>query len=170
MLVRMTDKKLFSASSLLDFLSCLLVRLVAIVALFYLLAHFNENPSLIAILAFVCVLLVAFIGEEHLSVYPDRVVQQSNSIASFVYKGKGNVYKIADIKSASLRPPPPPTAEEVGVALLLTAVLPKQKNNRDTLIPIFLELKDGQMVQLNTGVDQKKVQELVKLINSLVKK
>jgi xanthosine utilization system XapX-like protein len=159
------SKRLYTGFSFWESLSMFFARIAATVGLIYALLHFEENPVVIAIVSLLCLLLIVFIGDDQITVYSDRIVQKTNSLASLFYTSKGKVYAIKDIKQASLQPPS--TTEEIGATVLLAAILPKQ-NNRSTSRPIFLDLKNGETVRLNTDLNESAMRKIVELVNSLI--
>lgn len=160
-----TSKSLYRGFSYSNFIWYLLLRIAVLVGVGSGLLHFDENPVVISIFLLICVLLFLFLGDDQIDVYSDRVVHYNNSLAHLLSLDKPTVYSIKDIRKASL----PDTSVGVTgtvVALLLAAVLPKQSGQNS--YPIFLELKNGKTVRVQTYLRAHHMKKVVELVNSLV--
>lgn len=158
------DKRLYTGFSLIELIGTLFLRLAALFGLIYSLAYFDENPVVISVAALFCLLIVVFIGDDQIVVYPDKVIQTTNSLSSLIFRNTGTIYKIEDIKIAYLQPIG--SATEFAGAFLLASLLPKQ--NYDRSRPIFLDLKSGETVRIATNLGREKMKTIVKTINNLV--
>lgn len=166
------NKRLYTGISFYEFIMAQLARFGCVVGFVYLLAHFNENPVVITGAALLCVLLLSIIGDDQIVVYQDKITQQNNSLASIIFRSKGQTIKINGIKSAYLQPEA--SATEIGAAValsfLLSAVLSKRKgsSSRNKTRPIFFDLKDGGTAQFDTNLEMGKMKKIVDLVNSLI--
>jgi hypothetical protein len=163
----MEGKRIYTASSLYEFISKVFARLILVIVIIIAFTHYNENPVVIIILSVLCFLGILFIGEEEITVYPDKIVQKNNSIASLLFKIKGKQYAIKDIKLASL--------QETGISLpamgaiaMLSFLMPNRSTNYSR--PIFLDLHNGKMVSINTYLGRRKMEKIVEIVNGLVHK
>lgn len=156
---------MYRGFSYFNFIWYLFLRIAILVGAGSALLHFDENPVVISIFLFICGLLFLFLGDDQIDVYSDRVVHYNNSVAHLLSLDKPAVYSIKDIRKASL----PNTSVGVTgtiVALLVAAVLPKQSGQNP--FPIFLELKNGETVRLQTYLRGDHMKKVVALVNSLV--
>ena len=142
----------------------IILRLAATFGLVYSIVSFDENPIVISIVVIFCLLIILFIGDDQIIVYPDRVIQKTNSFASLFLKSPDCCYKIQDIKSAYLQSTGSHT--EIGVALLIYSLLPK-RNTSNKSNPIFLDLKNGKTVRIETDLEWNKMKKIIDIINSL---
>lgn len=166
----MKAKLIYRAFSFFEFVWSLLLRLACVGALVYALAHFDENPVVISIFAGFCLLFIFILGDDQVSVYSDRVVHSTNSLASLLFGGKGRVYKIDELKKAYLKPEDKlPNAFETGVIVLLVALLPKRTRANPTH-PIFFDTKSGGTLQLDTHLSHRQMQKIVESVNSLLQR
>lgn len=161
-------KPLYTAFSFPDFFKWLCYRIIIVAVLIYSLSHYEENPPVVVVFSILCVLAILLLGDDQISVYPDRIVRVSNSIISLVFRLKGKTYFICDIQSASLPTTIPMDTGDKGCALVLLSVLPSRRSRNDTN-PIYLDLQDGRTVTILTGLESKKREKIVNLVNSLVK-
>ncbi len=161
--------RLYTGFSVFEFTWFLLLRIAIIVGLVFIVPHYNENPPVISIATGVGLLFFLVLGDDQIIVYPDKIVQTTNSLWSLIFHSKATVYMISDIKAASL--PPPASTEDMSGFLLLAFLLPKNSmRNRNDSHPIYLDLKDGKTVEIITYLGWQKMQEIVDTINPLIKK
>jgi hypothetical protein len=160
------NKRLYTGFSFFQFIWMIILRLAATFGLLYSIKSIDENPIVITLVAIFCLLIILFIGEDEIIVYPDRVTQTTNSLASIFIKTPDCSYKIQDIKSAYLQPIG--STAEFGVAILLVSLLPKGNTHNKDIRPIFLELKNGKTVTIETYLEWVKMKKIVDIINSLV--
>lgn len=156
---------MYRGFSYFNFIWYLLLRIAILVGAGSALLHFDENPVVISIFLFICVILFLFLGDDQVDIYRDRVVHYNNSLAHLLSLDKPTVYSIKDIRKASL----PDTSVGVTgtiVAMLVAAVLPKQSGQNS--FPIFLELKSGETVRLQTYLRGHYMKKIVEVVNSLV--
>lgn len=168
----MKPKLIYHASSFSEFIWSLLLRLACVFAIAYLLMHFEENRVVISVLIGVCLLFIFILGDDQIFVYSDRVVHSTNSLASILFKTKGKSYEIREIEKAYLKPKPEekmPNALEIGVIVLLVAILPKRRKSHSTTNPIFFDTKAGKRWQINTDLSEYEMKKVVETVNHLVR-
>lgn len=156
---------IYTAFSFYSFLRSLIYRLLALTGLIVSLTHYEENPVVISIFAGLCLLFILFIADDRISVYPDKVVQSSNSIVSLLMVSRSTQFLIRDISSASLQPPGDPV-KSAAVAVVLYLLPGRSRRHHSS--PIFLELKNGEMASLETELGKRQMQKIADLINKLV--
>jgi hypothetical protein len=165
----MRPKPIYQASSLFELVWTIFLRLACIFALFYAVAHFEENPIVISVFAGLCLIPIFILGDDYVSIYTDKVVYSTNSLASLIFKSGDKVYKISDIKRAYLNPDEkPPNVFEKGVIMALLAITPG-RNRINESKPIFFETKSGTELRMNVHLGQKQMEKIVKTVNSLIK-
>src|SRR5205085_3308153 len=130
------SKRIYTAFSFSQFIWSVILRLAALFGLIYSLPHFDENPIVISIVVLFCFLAILFFGDDQIVIYSDKVVQTTNSFASFLFNSKDGIYEIENIKSAYLQPVG--SIPEIGTAILLFSFL-LNKNNSKNSRPIFLD-------------------------------
>ena len=64
---------------------------------------------------------------------------------------------------------PKPSPVDIGVGVLLVALLPK-RNSTSKSIPIFFNLKNGETVKFDSDLENKKLMKIVELVNSMATK
>jgi len=160
-------KRLYTGFSFFEFINMLFLRLACVFGLIFTLPHYDENPVLIIIVSAICLLLMFFLGDDQIIVYEDRVTQITNSFSSLIFKSKGKTIKMNEIKYAHLQSLPKSSPSEIGVAILLAAVLPKGNIDRDKARPIFFELKNGDTLKFDTNLESNKMKKIVEIVNSL---
>src|SRR5437868_13227176 len=96
------SKKLYTAFSFFGFTWNIFLRLLFLSGLIYCLYSFKQNPAATSIAAVICLLVLIFIGNDQITVYPDKIIHTDNSLASFFSKDKP--YFIKDIRRAYLQP------------------------------------------------------------------
>jgi hypothetical protein len=161
------SQQLYRGFSPYSFLMMVFLRLVCAVGFVLTFPHYNENPVLIVIVCLLCMAFIIFLGDDQITVYSDRVVQSTNSIAEYFFKLKGTTYAISDIKRMYPEPlRPTGSALEYGVAAVLAATLPK-KTSRDKGTKIFVDLSDGRTVTMITGLESGKIKKIIDMVNSL---
>jgi len=160
-------KPVYKAASDLDFFLSMLYRLICLAAILFLWVHYEENPSVIIVASLVCFLLFLLIGSDEIVVYPDKIIEKSTSIVSLFSKGKA--YDISEIRSAYLLKEAASTADEAAIASFFKFIMPKMRHyKRNSPNIINLELKNGKIIQLSSTLEEYKMEELVKAINSLI--
>jgi hypothetical protein len=164
------SKRLYTGFSFFEFIKTLLLRLACTFGLIYSLAHYDENPIVIIIVSLLCLLFILILGDDQIIIYQDKIIQTTNSFASLIFRSKDKSIDISKIKSAYLQPFVKPDPAEIGVAVLLALVLPRDSSNRDKAQPIFFELKSGEILTFNTNLENKKMKQIVEIVNSLTKK
>ncbi len=162
-------KKLYTGFSFFQFIWLLFLRLAVVTGMVYALVHYEENPALIIVVAVVCVIFILILGDDQVIVYEDRVVQTTNSFAALFFRKNDKTIFINDVKLAYLENKPASSAAEIGVAVALNFLLPKQSANRDNAKPIFFDLKDNTTVQIDTHLETGKMKCIAELVNALVK-
>lgn len=165
----MPPKLIYQAYSFFEFIRTLFFRFVCVCAFVYSVVHFEENPVVVSIFACLCIFFVFILGEDQIKVYSDRVVHSTNSLASLIFRRKGNVYRIEEIKTAYLPlPEKGPDVFEVGVIAVLLAITPKRSSSNQTR-PILLETKAGKTLQIDTYLSFEQREKVVEAINSLIR-
>jgi len=160
-------KPVYKAASDLDFFMSMLYRLACFAAIVYLWFHYEENPPVIIVASVICSLLFLIIGSDEISVYPDKIIQKSTSIVSLFSKGRS--YDISEIRAAYLLKEAASTADEAAIASFFKFIMPKLRHyKRNSPNIINLELKNGKIIQLNSALEEDKMEELAKAINLLV--
>jgi hypothetical protein len=161
------NKIVYKATSNFDFLQSILFRAGCIALLIYLAFHYEENPPVILVISIICFLIFLFAGNDEIIIYSDKIVQIDTSIISVIFRSKGNVYEIKDIKAASLPEKTAPSFTEVGILLLLASLLPKS-TRRNSQRQFYLDLKSGKTIRILSDLGQNKIEDIVKIINSLI--
>lgn len=164
------SKRLYTGFSFFEFITMLLLRLVCAFGLIYSLPHYDENPVVIIIVSVLCLLFILILGDDQIVIYQDKIIQTTNSFASLIFRSKGKSIDIYKIKSAYLAPFVRPNPTEIGVAVLLAFVLPRNNSNRDKTKPIFFELKSGEILKFDTNLENGKMKRIVEIVNSLTQK
>lgn len=160
-------KPIYKAASDLDFIWSMLLRLLGLAGIVFLYFHYEENPAVIIVLSLVCLLFFLITGNDEITVYPDRVIMQDTSIVSLFLKSKS--YNINEIRSASLPKEAESTIGEVAIVLIAISLMPKfRRPGRTRPNIINLEFKNGKIIQLSSTLDEVKMEEVVKAINSLI--
>jgi hypothetical protein len=140
-------------------------------ALVYSLAHFEENRIIISVFACLCLLFIFTLGDDQISVYSDKVVHSTNSLASLLFQSKGKIYFIKEINKAYLKTEEEkmPNAFEVGFIVLLVALLPNG-NRSNNATPIYFDTNTGETWRLNTNLSHKQMKNVVGTVNALIRK
>ena len=160
-----TSKLLFRGFSVFQFIWLLVSRLIAVIAIIISYQHFDENRVVISIFISLCLLFILFIGDEQINVYSDKVVHSNNSIVSLIFKSKGKVYKMTEIKRAYLPPATSVSAPAVGFSVMLAMLLPKNTSNNS--YPVFLDMVNGETIRIETWLEAGQLKRMVQVINSL---
>lgn len=169
-LLKNMRKKLYTAFSLLDFIWSLILRSFCVFAIIYFTTVYNENPAVILFLIIICSILIFILGDEKITIYEDRIEQSDNSFSALLFKSKNKTYLIEDIKLAYIPQKPTSSKNEIGVAMLIMTLLPKRRSQLNNSFSIFLDLKNGETKQIETSLGESQIKNLVKDINSLVKR
>lgn len=160
-------KPIYKAASDFDFLWSMVLRLSCLAGIVFLWFHYEENPTVIIVLCLVCFLFFIIIGNDEIAVYPDRVIMQDTSIVSLFLKSKS--YNINEIKSASIPKEAESTIGEAAIAFIVISLMPRLRTPGRTRPNIInLEFKNGKIIQLSSTLDEAKMEEVVKAINSLI--
>jgi hypothetical protein len=162
-------KKLYTAFSFPDFIWLLILRLACIFGILYFASVYNENPPVILFLIIVCIILVFVLGNNQIVVYSDKIIQTDSSFLSLFFKTENQTYLIGDIKSAYIPKKHSSSKTEIGVAAVLIFLLPRQRSKLNKSFLIFLNLKNGETKKIETSLGERKMNDVVKDINSLVK-
>lgn len=158
------SKRLYMGFSFLEFIRTLLLRLAATATLIFSVIHIKENPVVIAIISFLSLLAILFLGEDQIIVYSDKVIQKTNSFASLIFNSKDITLEIKNIKSAYLEQANS-NAKEIIPIVWLAFILPKQNINQST--SIFFNLKNGKTIAIETYLEENKMKKIVDIVNSL---
>src|SRR5687768_4592383 len=118
------SKIVYRGASNFNFLQSILLRAGCIVLIIYLIIHYEENPSVILVLSLVCFIVFLVMGNDEITIYSDKLIQTDTSIIALLLKSKGKIYKLKDIKAASLPEKATPSVTEVGIILILVSLLP----------------------------------------------
>ena len=148
-----------------SFIWFLLLRLALVVGLVVSYPHYNENPVVIGIFIFLCIVFILFLGDDEILVYSDKIVLSTNSFASVIFKSKKKVYLISEIKEAYL-PPTTITIPEMGLVLLIAMLTKKRTTNHSH--PIFLEMTNEKTERIETYLEYDQRKKIVDTINSLI--
>jgi hypothetical protein len=159
------SKLLYRGFSLLKFGWFWLLRLAVSVAIFYSLASFEENPVVISIFVFLCLMFIVFLGDDQISVYSDKIVHSTNSLYSLIAQSEGEVYEIGSIRRAYL-PSNSVSATDAGIILVLAMITPQRAGSRSH--PLFLEMTNGETKRLGTYLGYAERKKLVEVINSRI--
>jgi len=155
------SKRIYTGFSFFEFIWTLFLRIAAVFGLIYSLFYFDENPIIISLVVFLCLLAILFIGDDQIVLYPDRLVHMTNSFASLIFRQKGKTYEIQNIKCAYLQPKG--SGSELAVGMLLAFMLSKRNSSRSR--PIFLDLKNGETVRIETYLERNQMKKIVNIIN-----
>lgn len=158
-------KVVYRGFSLLDFFKAFLFRIGTGALMVSALLHFDENPVVISIVAVLCFCCIFFFGDDQVIVYENRVVQKTNSIASYIFNFKGEVYSYLEIEEAYLDNSIPDVYSSVVIALLSFI---SKKRGSDNVHPIFLRMKDGNIKEIPTSLDIYKREKIVDAINTVL--
>jgi hypothetical protein len=154
------NKRLFTGFAPFDFLWALAVRIGAGALLILILFHLDENTFIKLILAGICLVVVVITGDDQIVIYQDRIVHSRNSLLSFIWFPRGKTYRIANLRWAYLQ------REEDEP---LFRIRPYRNTRiREEAKPIFLELKSGRRVKLETRLERSDMEKVVEIVNSLV--
>jgi hypothetical protein len=143
------------------------MRITAIGICVYSLSHYSENPPVIIIVAVLTFLFAVFIGDDTIIIYPDRIIQKTNSLISLYLPFPGVTYYFKEIKQAYLESRPDCSILETSIALTLSS-LSENRNNSNTTTPIYFILVDGRTVHFDTELEINKIRKIVQLVNSLI--
>lgn len=161
------SKIIYKATSNFDFLQSILLRAGCIVLIIYLAFHYEENPPVIIVVGTICFFIFLVMGNDEITIYSDKLVQIDTSIINFILRSKGNVYEIKDIKVASLPENTMPSLTDAGIVIILASLLPK-RTRRNSQRRFYLDLKTGETITILSDLGQKKIEDIVKIINSLI--
>jgi hypothetical protein len=143
----------------------LLLRLAAAAAVFYSLASFEENPVVISIFVFLCLMFILFIGDDQISVYSDKIVHSTNSLFSLFARSDGSVFEISEIRNAYL-PSNSVSAIDASIIFILAMLMPRRAGSRSH--PLFLEMMDGERKRLETYLGYGEKKKLAEVINTRI--
>jgi hypothetical protein len=79
-------------------------------------------------------------------------------------------YLIEDIKFVYIPQIPTSSKTEIGVAMLIKTLLPKQRSQLNNFSSFYLDLINGGTKEIETSLGESEIKNLVKDINSLVKR
>ena len=161
------SKKVYTAFSIFEILWTLVLRMICVIFLIYILVHYEENPTLIIIIAVICLLLILFIGDDQITVYTDKIIQNTNSFGSLIFNNNGTTLKLENIKVAYLETTKKSSVKELGMAGIIAFLLPIQNKNRDKKTLIYFELNSGEILNFETNLEKSKLIKIVELVNSL---
>lgn len=161
------NKIIYRATSGFDFVYSLLLRVGCIALIVYLASRYEENPPVIIIACIVCFFVFLNIGNDEITVFPDKLLQADTSIMGLIFKSNRVIYEIKDIQAASLPEETGPGLVGMGIIAILTAILPKARG-RNARRLFYLDLKDGKTIAIHSNLGQNKVKNVVRAINSLV--
>jgi hypothetical protein len=164
------SKKLYTAFSFFDFIWFLVLRLVCVIGVVYFTTIYNENPPVILFILIICCILIFILGDDKITIYEDRIEQSDNSFSSLFFKSKVQTYLIEDIKFAYTPQKPTSSKTEIGVAMLIKTLLPKQRSQLNNSSSFYLDLINGGTKEIETSLGESEIKNLVKDINSLVKR
>ena len=143
------------------------MRAGCIALIIYLTFHYEENPPVIIVVGIICFFIFLVMGNDEITIYSDKLVQIDTSIINVILRSKGNVYEIKDIKVASLPENTMPSVTDAGIVLILVSLLPK-RTRQNSQRRFYLELKTGETITILSDLGQKKIEDIVKIINSLI--
>ncbi len=161
------NKIVYRATFNWDFLESILLRAGCIALIIYMAFHYQENPPVIIAIIIFCFLDFLGMGNDEITIYPDKLIQIDTSIINLILKSKGDVYEIKDIKLATLPEKKMPSLSEVGIILFLASILPK-RIRRYSQRQFFLDLRNGKTITIQTDLGHSKVKDIVKILNSLI--
>jgi len=161
------NKPLYTGFSFYELIWTLFLRLAAVIGIIYSLSHYDENPAVILFISIISLALILILGDDQIIVYSDKITQSTNSFASLIFNSKGLTYQIQDIKNAYLQPSTT-SPTEIGAGILLALIMQKQNNDKSR--PIFLEMKNGETIRLETKLERNKMKKIVETVNSLTSK
>jgi hypothetical protein len=127
--------------------------------------HFNENPAVITVVLITALFFILFIGEKHYEVYTDRISVTTNSIAALLFNNKGSNYQLKEIKIARL----PSEKITIAAAGILGIIATLSSNGITRQYPIYLEMKNGEIIKIDTLLNKKTRIGLVDQVNSSIK-
>jgi hypothetical protein len=164
------NKKLYSAFSFFDFISCLIVRIAAVFTIGFCVYKYEENPFVFILIIITAFWIVFYMGEEEIVIYPNKVVQRNNSILSLVLKSYDKAIEIKKVKKAYIDELSSAALSDIGIAGLLHLLMPKRSRGASKKCTIYLELANGEVDRIETTLSGKRIKEIVHNINVLVKK
>lgn len=166
------DQIVYKGISSFEFFKSILYRAVCVGVIVYLiLFHYEENPPVILAISIICFLVFIFLGNDEIIIYTDKVVQKYTSIIDAILRSKGKVYEIKDIKSASLPEEIRHGVAEIGIILLLAALLSSLLSRRarqNTQRRFYLDLKNGKSITILSDLGENTINEIVRKINLMI--
>lgn len=88
----MSKKRVYSAYSVFQFFWTILLRGAAAFGLVYAISHYKDNPIAVGIACLICIVCMLFIGENHIVVYDDRILERTNSLWNLISGSGGTAY------------------------------------------------------------------------------
>lgn len=154
------NKPLFTGFAPFDFLWALAVRIGAGIFLIVILFHLDNEVLFRSILGLFCLVVVVITGDDQIIIYEDRIVHKKNSLLALFISPGGRKYKIAKLNRSFLQ-----DAEDEP----LFSIRPfRSASIREKAKPIFLELKNGRRVKLETRLEKSDMEKVVEMVNSLI--
>ena len=166
--------RLFSGFPVWDFLVIMAVQFICAFGIVYFTTVYKENPPVITTCICILVLIILFFGVRLFVIYPEKIVFTATDFISVIFRLKQKVYLIKDIKRAYLQQIIKKGEGEVVGLVMLEAFLPDSERNNmnESFINdkvVFLDLKNGTTIQLQTNYGINKAQRMVTIINNLIK-
>lgn len=162
-------KKIHSAFSFSALLTSIAFRLASVVFIFYIFPHFDENPTVIGCLIGLAIYIILRFGAEKIVVYEESVDQFTNNLLSIFVRSKKSSIPLIDIEKAYIEVATKSTAAEIGLAVVLHCLMPTSKT-KNYERPIYFLLKNGDIVEYSTELNEESRQKIVDIVNVLLKK
>lgn len=163
------NRKLYIGLSYTQFFWEVLLRIGALCGIIYFIVNYYENPVLMGVLAFLCLSFFLLIGDDHIIVYQDLIIQTNSSFITFIFKKRDKTYNIHDISIAYMEPSLPIDKSGAVIIFLLKFIVLKPKGNSTNPISIFFQLNNGNIVSLETALSQKEVIKIIETVNFQIK-
>ncbi len=163
-------KRLYTGFSFFNLLISIAIRLCLIIAIILIYPHYNENPTVIAVVLFICGLFIFVIGNDEIIVYEDRVIETDFSFWKLIFRNRNKTVFFTELKRAYIKEKPKPTISEAVVAIGILAMFKTRHPDKYKLNTIFFELNDGSTTKWLTDLDNTVVTEITDTINSALQR
>ena len=157
----------FIASSYLQFLYSVVMRLLIVAGIIYCGFHFEENPNVLGTLAVILFIFLTLIGHEQIFIYEDKIIERSDSLVGWLFKWKHREISMSEIIKATLVPEQPVSTTEKRYLLILS-VLFKVRQRRPAFHPVLFEMKNGETWFLHTDTGLSQRTKIVQTVNEIV--